>query len=297
MKFAMQRSLAVLFILSLAVASVSAQARPGRQIIFAVVADGGMLEPVAMIEKGKLEAPTDGAEAPAELFAFAKAYLRKGTTYKVVFGGANGGTSTVKSSNPGADCSKNIAQATTKTLKTPLKGFVMALATNAPIKATTSFRRKPTPAEKTEADNLAKAEFAKQKLTPKALRYHNLTALDVENDGKPELVGSYWVEIDKLTRGLLFFIAAQGSNGKYSIGYQEYRSVDQGSVMSGDIKDVDSGSVYHELLLDVFDYDSDGTSEIFTHTPSFEGAGFNAYRRNGSKWTQVYEFSNYHCAY
>src|SRR5437660_1556006 len=86
-------------------------------------------------------------------------------------------------------------------------------------------------------------------------------------------VGSYWIEIDKLTRGLLFFIADKGGDGKYSFGYSEYRSVDQASVMSGEIKSIDDG-VLHELLLDSFDYDGDGKGEIFTYTQSFEGAGF-----------------------
>src|SRR5690242_8345575 len=112
-------------------------------------------------------------------------------------------------------------------------------------------------------------------MTPTVLRFQNLTALDVDNDGKPEFVGSYWVEIDKLTRGLLFFIAQRGSNGKYAISYHEYRTVDQANVMSKSIKDVDEG-VYHELLLDAFDYDGDGVAEIFTYQQSFEGSGFHA---------------------
>ena len=120
--------------------------------------------------------------------------------------------------------------------------------------------------------------------------------MDVDNDGKAELVASYYVEIDKVTRGLLFFIASKGSNGKYSVGYHDYRSVDQDKVMSGEIKAVDDG-VYNELLLDVFDADGDGTSEIYTNVASFEGAGFNIYRRNGSKWTKAFEGSNYHCGY
>lgn len=290
-----QLPLSCLVLISFAGLTISAQTKPA-PIIFAVINGGTSLEPIALIEKGKLVAPAGGDADTAELTAFNKSYLRKGTAYKLVFGGANGGTATVKSSNPTSECARNIGEATTKALKTPLKGFVMALATNAAIKNTTSFRRKPTAAEKAEADALAKAEFAKHKLSPKVLRFHNLTALDLENDGKPELVGSYWVEIDKLTRGLLFFIAGQGSNGKYSVGYQEYRSIDQGSVMSGAIKDVDDG-VYHELLLDVFDYDGDGTSEIFTHSQSFESGNFNAYRRSGGKWTRIYDFSNYHCGY
>ena len=115
-------------------------------------------------------------------------------------------------------------------------------------------------------------------------------------NGTLEFVGSYWVEIDKLTRGLLFLIAVKGTNGKYLAGHSEYYAIDQANVMSGAIKDVDEG-VLNELLLDAFDYDGDGTSEVFTYTQSFEGAGFNAYRQNGAKWTKTFEGSNYHCGY
>lgn len=271
-------------------------AQPARNIIFGVLNDGGTLEPIAFVNRGKLEAPPSGSSEPSDLTAFNRSYLRKGTSYKLIFGGAVAGTSLVKSSDPKSECSKNMAVATTKSTKTPLKGLVMALATNGVIKTTSGFRRKPTAEEKAEADALARAEFARQKLTPKALRFQNLTALDLDRDGKAELVGSYWVEIDKLTRGLLFFVAGKGANGKYVLGHKEYRSVDQSQVMSGEIKSVDDG-VYHELLLDVYDYDGDGTSELFTYTQSFEGAGFTVYRRSGDRWTKAFEGSNYHCGY
>jgi hypothetical protein len=55
--------------------------------------------------------------------------------------------------------------------------------------------------------------------------------------------------------------------------------------------------VYHELLLDVYDYDGDGKNEIFTYEQSFEGAGFTAYKKSGSKWTKAIEVANYHCGY
>jgi hypothetical protein len=271
-------------------------AKPGKNIVFAVINDGTTLEPIAYVNSGKLEEPVNGGGEPAELGAFARTYLRKGSVYDLVFGGAKGGTVSVKSSNPKMECGKNTAVAITKALKTPLKGYVMGLATSAPIKSTEPFRRKPTAAEKEEADTLAKSEFAKHKITPKVLRYHNLTAMDLDNDGVAELVGSYWVEVDKLTRGLLFMIAAKGTNAKYSVGYQEYQSVDQEKVMSNAIKDVDDG-VGHEVLLDVFDFDGDGVANIFTYKPSFEGAAFYAYSKSGNKWVRSYEFSNYHCAY
>jgi len=272
-------------------------AKPAKPIIFAVLDDGRTVEPIAYVNKGKLEAPVNGADDANIIAAFNKNYYRTGSVYRLIFGGANSGSVTIKSSDAKAECTATMATVVSKPAKTPLKGFVMALATNAPIaNKSASFRRKPTTAEKAEIDALVKAVFVKEKLTPKVLRYHNLTALDVNNDGTPEFVGSYWIEIDRLTRGLVFLIAEKGSDGKYDIGYREYRSIDQESTMSGDIKNVDEG-VYHELLLDVFDVDGDGTAEIFTYVESFEGAGFNVYRSDGGKWANIFEGSNYHCGY
>ena len=267
-----------------------------KPIIFAVLSDGTSLEPIAFVGK-KLTVPASGEDGAAKIAAFDKLYYRKGAAYRLIFGGTNAGSVSVKSFDPKAECSKNMGEVVTTGAKTPLKGLVMALATNAPSKSiATGYRRKPTAAEKTEMDALAKAEFLKHKLTPKPLHFQNLTAIDVDNDATPELVASYWIEIDKLTRGLLFFIAQKGSSGKYSVAFRDYRAIDQSDVMSGDIKNVDEG-VYHELLLDSFDTDGDGANEIFTYTQSFEGAGFNAYRRSGGKWIKAYEFNNYHCGY
>lgn len=268
-----------------------------KPIIFAVLNDGRTLEPIAYVTKGKLDPPVNGSDSTSLVTAFSRNYYKVGAAYRLIFGGANSGTVTVKRSDPKSECSKNMAEVTTKAVKTPLNGFVMGLATNVASKSTAaSYRRRPTAAEKTDVETLVQAEFTRQKLTPKELRYHNLTTVDVDNDGKAELIGSYWVEIDRQTRALLFFIAAKGPEGKYAFGHHEYRTIDQSGVMSGDIKNVDEG-VYHELLLDVFDANGDGTAEIFTYTQSFEGSGFNVYGRSGGKWKNVFEGSNYHCGY
>jgi len=204
---------------------------------------------------------------------------------------------TVKKNNAASECSKNTADVTVKSSKVIPKGFVMALATNAVIKnKSAGVRRKPTVAERSEIEALVKKEYAKHKITASVLKSQNLTAIDVNNDGKVELVGSYWVEVDKFTRDLLFFIAEKGANGKYTFGIADYRRIEQKDVMSQSIKDVDDG-IYHEMFLDSFDFDNDGTNEIFTHQLSFEGAGFTAYQKKGGKWTRLFENSNYHCAY
>lgn len=279
---------------------VKPKAKP-QPIIFAVVNDGRMIEPLALIDKGNLETTVGGDGEEKALADFAKIYYQTKTTYRLIFGGADAGTITVKSSNAKADCSKNMAQVAAQSARAKLKGFVMALATNeSPGKNASGVRRLPTSAERAEIETLVRAEFVKQSVSASAvknLKYHNLTALDVDNDKRAEMVGTFWVETAPTTRALLFFIADKNANGKYAIGYSEFKTVKQDELMSGaEIKTVDEG-VYHERLLDALDYDGDASAEIFTYIQSFEGSSFNAYSRRDGKWTKAFEGSNYHCAY
>lgn len=292
-------SLCLLALLSIA-APVFAQ-RARKPIIFAVLNDGKTLEPIAYIEKGKLTAPVGGDADPKDLLVFTNSYYKPKSSYRFIFGGANAGTAAVVSSDPKAECSKNMAEISL-TSKTKLSGFVMGLATDAAAtkKAVSGLRRKPTWAERTEIDALVRAEFTKAKVSAAALKtmnYHNLTAIDVNNDKKAELVGSFWVNTSDTERGLLFFIAEKNTSGKFEFGLSEYKVVKQDEVMSGEIKALDTGGYYHELLLDTFDFDNDGTGEIFTYVQGFEGAGFYAYKRDNGEWKKTFEGSNYHCGF
>jgi hypothetical protein len=281
------------------VAPVFAQ-RGRKPIIFAVLNDGKTFEPIAYIERGKLTKAVDGGDDAKAIALFTKNYYKPKSAYRLIFGGANAGTATVVGSDPKSECGKNIADITVSSTKTKLGGFVMALATDAVTKKTGSgVRRKPTPAERTEIEALVRAEFAAQKVSTAALKtmnYHNLTAIDVDKDKRADMVGSFWVETGKTERALLFFIAEKNSAGKYEFGVSQFQTVKQEEVMSGEIKAVDTG-YYHELLLDSFDYDDDGVSEIFTYIQGMEGAGFNAYKREDGKWVKSFEGSNYHCGF
>jgi hypothetical protein len=271
-----------------------------KPIVFAVINDGQTIEPLALIDKGALAETTGGDSEEKALANFVKTYYQPKTTYRLIFGGADVGAVTVKSSNAKADCSKNMAQVTAQSGRAKLKGFVMALATNAPVDKTASgVRRLPTAAERAEIESLVRAEFTKQNISAsnlKNLKYHNLTALDVDNDKRAEMVGTFWVETAPTERALLFFIADKGANEKYAFGYSEFKSVKQDNVMSEDIKNVDDG-ISHERLLDALEYNGDTTAEIFTYVQSFEGSSFNAYSRKDGKWMKAFEGSNYHCAY
>lgn len=295
--------LSILIVLSMVSPILAQKKKPlpqpkKKQIIFAVLNDGKALEPIVQVEKGKIVELESSEQNGWK--DFVKAYYKPKTAYNLIFGGAANGKVTVVKSAPESDCAANMAEATTVSPKAKLKGLVFGLATDVPVSKTASgVRRTPLIAERTEIEALVKAEMSKNNVSAgnlKGLRYHNLTAIDVNNDKKAEFVGSYWLPLSKTERAMLFFVAEKGADGKFALTHSEFKQVKQEDVMSGDINDVDTG-IYHELLLDVFDIDGDGTAEIFTIGQAFEGNNFQIYKRESGKWTKIKEVYNYHCGY
>ncbi len=268
-------------------------------IIFAVTDAGKTAEPVAAIENGELKDVSGSAGSAEEAASFAKNYYQSKTVYDLIFGAAANGTVTIKSSNPKAECAKNLADVTTISSKAKMSQWVMGLAVSPKtLKNGSGVRRIPTTAERAEIETLVRAEFIKQKVSARAaktLKYYNLTALDTDNDGKAEMVGSYYADSSAKEKNMLFFIAEKGADGKYEFGYSEYAKVTPKDIMSGDLKDIDT--LGGELLIDALDYNGDGTAEIFTISRAFEGNNFHVYNYKDGKWTRVYEGYNYHCAY
>jgi len=287
-----------LFVSASMVTPIFAQQRGRKSIVFAVVNDGKSLEPIVNIEGGKIVEITSSEQNGWK--DFTKTYYKPKTAYNLIFGGSVNGKSTVVSAAPDSDCAANMATATTVSTKGKIGGMVMALATDLTTKkGLTGTRRMPTQAERTEIENLVRAEMSKNKISAanlKGLRSHNLTALDVDNDKTPEFVGSYYLPTTKTERALLFFIAEKGKSGKYELTHANFETIKQNDVMSGEIKDVDSGML-NELLLDVLDIDGDGTAEIFTIGQAFEGNNFQIYKREAGKWMSLKEIYNYHCGY
>ena len=270
---------------------------PAKQVVFAVVDGGKRIEPMGAVDRGKLVDSNETADESAPKI-FAATYYKPKTTYPIIFGGAADGVLSITKSNIGTECGGSTADVTARPVKAKLSALVMALATHAGKQAATGYRRRPTPEERKEIEILVRDEFRKQGAPAAALtdlRYHNLTALDVDGDNAPEFVGSYWVAPSDKERRLLFFVVER-SAGKPSFAVSDYSLVTPDDVMSGDVKDMDTG-VGHELLLDVLDYDGDGIKEIFTVGQAFEGNNYHVYKRAGGKWTKVYETYVYRCAY
>jgi hypothetical protein len=277
----------------------AAARQASKPVIFAVLNDGKMLEPIAYWSDKKLESAIDGAAEQDVLAQFHKSYFKPKAAYQLIFGGLKAGTATVVSSDPGSECVRHTAVASVTTTKTPLKGNVMALAVPTGFKTVgNGTRRLPTAAERKEMDALVRAEMQRRKVigaATKPLKYKNLTAVDVDADGVAEFVGSYWIEPTAKSRALLFFIATKSGDGRYTLAISELDAIKEADTMSNDITSVDTG-VGHELLIDLLDIDSDGVNEIFTYVASFEGAGFHVYKRSPS-WSRVYEGMSYRCGF
>jgi hypothetical protein len=273
----------------------AAPAKP-QTIVFAVLNGGKSVEPIAYVEKGKMKEIPVGAGQDAANKVFVTRYYRPASKFSLIFGGGSAGTVTVKKSNIGTECGGSSADASTVSTTAKLSELVMGLATNGAPIPTTSFRRRPTASERTEIEALVRAEYAKQGVKPAQLHYHNLTAMDIDRDETPEFFGSYWIEPSKDQRATLFVIAEKGGEGKYLLTHTEYEVIKPDDVMSGDLKDLDTG-IYQSLLIDVMDIDGDGAAEVFTIAKAFEGNNYLVYRRSGGKWEKTFETYSYRCAY
>ncbi|MGI8670674.1 MAG: hypothetical protein ACR2J3_12645 [Aridibacter sp.] len=284
-------------ILSLTIGGFAQKTLP---IVFAVLDDGKTIEPIAYVKDKKLFKTVDGSTPANEKRIFARKYFKNKSKYKLIFAGRNSGVVTVKSSDYKSECSSNTAQVSLGATKTTLKGFVMGLATDFRTTETASgIRRLPTAAERAEFEKIVRDELVKNNVaseTAKDLKYHNLTAIDVDNTGIAELVGTFWVETSPTERALIFMIVDKEKSGTYTLTYSDFKSVKKADVMNEEIKSVDDGML-HELLLDSFDYDNDGVGEIFTMVQGFEGSTFNVYKRENGKWVRTFEQANYHCAF
>lgn len=287
-------------------APLRAQAQGGeaKTVIFvvsqAVPAYASML-PILLIEQGQYKQPVAGDSDAADIARFAAEYYGKGRKYRVLFGGGDAGSLTVQGATD-SECERTGAKVTLRT-QARLNKNVMALATNADsLGHGAGSRRAPTPQERAGVLPLARTAFT-QKGVPAALLSTldtvNLTAMDLNGDGKAELVGSFVVKKTKggQARYVLFLIAEPDGNG-FKTGLANYARYTEKDIMSGgSIDAIGQGGIYTERLVDQLDLNGDDTAEVISVYLGFEGDTYTVYQKKGGQWAKVYEFGNYRCAF
>lgn len=258
------------------------------------------VEPVAVIDgRGTLAEPDLGAGSDGAPSAFIARHYQPGAKFRLIYGGAEAGFLTIRAATP-AECSPNSASADLGPSATKLGGNVMALATDhARTQRTQASRRPPTTAERAAAFAVAKRFLQGKRVSAseRNTKTLNLTATDLDGDGREELVGSYVVRVGPKVRDTLFLVAAPRGRS-YVPALTKYARVNAREMMDpSQIDNLGEGGLGTELYVEQLDADGDGVGELFTLSGSFEGTTYRAYRRERGTWRAVYENYSYRCAY
>ncbi len=259
------------------------------------------VEPAAVINKGQLAEPASAATGEGGLAAFLAPYYQPGSKYRLVYGGAEAGTLTIRAATH-AECAPNSASADIESAAAKLGGNVMALATDGAHAARAQVsRRVPTAEERAAALALVKRFLAGKRVSAavvgRGTKTLNLTATDLDGDGREELIGSYVVKTGPKVRDTLFLVAARQARG-FNPVLTKYARVNAREMMDPSLIDnIGEGGLGTELYVEQLDVDGDGVGEVFTTSSSFEGTTYRAYQLRKGTWRATYENYSYRCAY
>src|SRR5882724_7238728 len=165
------------------------------------------VDAVVIVEQGKLLPPYDEDKEDVQT-RFGNEYFKAGRSYRLTFGGGDAGTATIKRWDKGCNNIHATAEAkTTAKLTDKIKGLITNSRT---LGTKPSARRALTPAERENVMKLVKQLYVARGATPALLRRMtttNLTATDLDGDGKFEVIGSFAIVNEKKFRRDLFLIA------------------------------------------------------------------------------------------
>ncbi|MDX6558169.1 MAG: hypothetical protein QOF72_1218 [Blastocatellia bacterium] len=255
-------------------------------MVFAVSAESGdgSMDAVVLINGKQLRVPFNDEQKDRQKIIAAE-YFATGRTYRLIFGGGDAGSVTVKKWNEG--CNSVHAEVGLKTLAR-LGGQVRALATNSDsLGKSASARRAPTDAERTAVMTLVKSIY-KQKGTPasliSAIKITNLTATDLDGDGKYELIGSFTSAAkNKFERDLFLIAKSQGTGMRADLAkFQAYQPPPETFLSSID-------------FVDQLDLDGNGVGEVFAIQGGFDAYAYVIFKKVAGRWREVYSMMGDAC--
>src|SRR5688572_7853684 len=259
-------------------------------LVFAISGESGEgnMDAVALVSGRQFRPPYREENKPAAT-AFAKKYFATGKTYRLMFGGGEAGTVTVKKWSEGCN---NIHSEVTMAGGPLLGGQVRALATNSDsLGKRASSRRAPSAEERAAVLKLVRTIY-RQRRTPanllNSIKVTNLTATDIDGDSKPEFVGSFMLT----TRGR----ASGGSEGPINFE-RDLFLIAKGDAASvrGDFVKFQAYRPPPEQFLSSIDYvdqldvDRDGIGEVFTVQGGFDAYAYVIFKKVGRRWREVYQ--------
>lgn len=236
----------------------------------------GSMDALVLVEGGRFKAL--GGEELAASKGVAERYFAAGKQYRLTFGGGEAGSVAVKGSQEG--CNQFHANVEVKT-SASIRGRVMGLATDAaaPGRGAVS-RRAPEAGERAAVLALVKSIYSQKGVSDslqRTMQVTNLTATDLDGDGRLEMVGSFVVETKQKARRDLFLIAApQGAGFRADfVNFQAYQLPSEGFDSAID-------------FVDQLDMDGDGVGEVVGFQHGFDGYGYVIYKRQRGRWRSAH---------
>jgi hypothetical protein len=240
-------------------------------------AGSGNMDAVVLVDNGKLRQPYPEYNEAAQS-RFASEYFRPGKKYRVTFGGGEVGTATVRGSEMGCN---NIHATALLEDSGKIPAHLSALASDSDsLGRKPTARRAPTDAERAAIMKLVSQVYRSRRTAPallRTLKTTNLTATDLDGDGKFELIGSFVLETKaKARKDLLFIAEPSGVSFKPAlVNFQSYKLPPEGFDSAVD-------------FVDQLDLDGDGIGEVFVTQHGFDAYGYSIYKKSGGRWRQVY---------
>ena len=234
-------------------------------------------EPVVIYKGGAYTAPPIDEEKGNN--AFAKEYFKPGRKFRILSGGGEAGTlSIIKYQEPG--CVGLVADATAET-PARLGGRVKVLATDSQtLGRGAPSRRAPTEAERARAVELARASYAKNGVgaaLSSKMEVVNLTATDLDRDGKFELVGSFLAgKNDVGSTSYTLFLIMEPAGDAFKTAWEWFHKGSE-----------DSYEDRH--FVDQVDFDGDGVGEVVAMGSYYESNDYIIYKRQQGRWRPVYK--------
>ena len=178
-------------------------------------------------------------------------------------------------------CVGIVAEATAET-PARLGGRVKVLATDSQtLGRGAPSRRAPTEAERERAVELARAAYAKNRVAAALaakMEVVNLTATDLDRDGRFELVGSFLVQKEggAAPESNALFLIMEPAEGGFKTAWEWFH---QGS----------EDSYEDRHFVDQVDLDGDGVGEVVAMGSYYESNDYVIYKRQQGRWRPVYK--------
>jgi hypothetical protein len=272
----------------LPVNSIASAAQPQKSAVVFAISGEGSMDAVVIVGGKRLRRPYNDEQQPSRE-KFAEQYFAGGKVYRLIFGGGEAGTVRVDKWSEGCN---NIHAQVTPSTSARLGGQVMALATDSDaLGKRASTRRAPTSDERAAVLTLMKSIY-KQKLTPASLipsiNVTNLTATDLDGDGKYEFIGSFTLatkgssptvreDAIKFERDLFLIARPRGAAMVADfVKFQAYQPPPEQFLSSID-------------FVDQLDLDGNGLGEVFAQQGGFDGYAYLIFKKVGGRWRQVYD--------